>query len=942
METTASTAQHAFGAGPRGSNPAHGPQPGQGPRHPGHPGPYGVPRPEDQPPHQQHQQPHHHIQHSRPFFYIHPSQPYPSQPYPSQPYPSQPYPSQPYPSQPYPSQLYPSALPYQWPMPYNPYCGFPGMGGYGMIPSPFQPSPYMEPPGYILPHSQLHLADYRRMINPHYHTTHYPQTMAYHARRFRYQHNAPATSREMINSEVQTEPTLGAARSDPKLSNADSSMKSNVQTNSESGSDTSCTAAQSLSPASVVQEVMSKSPAYQDIVLAPTPNNTPISTRSAAPQKGSFVFQTEVEELRLECHSTPTGLNILHSHETSELCTAHSVSGTDEDLVQLCSSSSLHHHKASQGRMLHGQDGMGLVGEEGDQCLQQACTDILLMDGSPSSGGPGNFLALDDCDSFIAKTLAERPGISESDMDYRVVVQSHNADVPQLTRNDGELSGNGSKSVYFKILHLPFDMQYLEELRKIEASVWSASLAPYVPSAEFMIQQGLMEPHREALSPVDVEEVPMVEEVPTAEVVPIVEVEVSGAEKVPKAEVVSLEEVPMAESPLNENVSMAEMIPNVIEVPAISSLNKTDNAPTSPETSQKRGVVSDLDHQDTSFGGLPTYRPSTSWLGDIGNVYYHSKMPSDVEEQRKILRGSPLKRSSPKWKPDQEPKDPRCVSVTTTAPLRLKGEGCRLRDKVDRRSYSDQEFCANRTFNVNTGTSGGHKRERICARCLTTKCRVNKIPGSPGPGLDALIVKRQGVPVPPWEEYILAQTCAACKCLARRRVTRKGSGSDVPSGPQNEETEGETSENSSCRAGPRPKLRDPRRPQSSMKRHSECLMGPHAKLREKNCSCEEPHRPPTAVLGGPRRHPHGNVIRERNEENLGVSVPLQDTWRNQDQHQDQCYLTAQKSQEEKLWKAALSNPDNNESNIKLGPRHLIKQKKHISQSQGLHRKDTRC
>nr|XP_046211897.1 uncharacterized protein LOC124039695 isoform X3 [Oncorhynchus gorbuscha] len=986
METTASTAQHAFGAGPRGPNPAHGPQPGQGPRHPGHPGPYGVPRPEDQPPHQQ---PHHHIQHSRPFFYIHPSQPYPSQPYPSQPYPSQPYPSQPfpsqpfpsqpfpsqpfpsqpfpsqpfpsqpfpsqpfpsqpfpsqpYPSQPFPSQLYPSALPYQWPMPYNPYCGFPGMGGYGMmIPSPFQPSPYMEPPGYILPHSQLHLADYRRMINPHYHTTHYPQTMAYHARRFRYQHNAPATSREMINSEVQTEPTLGAARSDPKLSNADSSMKSHVQTNSESGSDTSCTAAQSLSPASAVQEVMSKSPAYQDVVLAPTPNNTPISTRSAAPQKGSFVFQTEVEELRLECRSTPTGINILHSHETSELCTAHSVSATDEDLVQLCSSSSLHHHhKVSQGRMLHGQEGMGLVGEEGGQCLQQACTDILLMDGACSSGGPDNFLALDDCDSFIAKTLAERPGNSESDMDYRVVVQSHTADGPQFTSDDGELSGNGSKSVYFKILHLPFDMQYLEELRKIEASVWSASLAPYVPSAEFMIQQGLMEPHREALSPVVMEEVPMVEEVPTAEVVPMVEVEVPGVEKVPTAEVVSLVEgVPIAESPSNEDVLLAEMVPNVMEVPAISSPNETDNAPMSPETSQKRGAVSDLD-QDASFGGLPTYRPSTSWLGDFGNVYYHSKMPSDVEEQRKILRGSPLKVSSPKRKPNHD-QEPHCVSVTTTAPLRLKGEGCRPGDKVDRRSYSDQEFCANRTFNVNTVTSGGHKRERVCARCLTTKCRVNKRPGSPGPGLDAPIVKRQGVPVPPWEEYILAQTCAACKCLARRRATRKGSGSDVPSGPQNEETEGETSENSSCRAGSGPKLRDPRRPQSSMKRHSEkCPMGPHSKLREKNCSCEEPHRPPAAVLGGPRRHPHGDVIRERNEENLGVcvSVPLQDKWRNQ--HQDQCYLAAQKSQQEKLWKLALSKPDNTESNIKLGPRDLIKQKKHISQSQGLHRKDTRC
>lgn len=59
-------------------------QPAQAPRHPA-PGPYGGPPPED--PHQR----------ARPFFYVQPAQPY---------------------------------LPYQWPVPYPPYCGFPGMGRY--------------------------------------------------------------------------------------------------------------------------------------------------------------------------------------------------------------------------------------------------------------------------------------------------------------------------------------------------------------------------------------------------------------------------------------------------------------------------------------------------------------------------------------------------------------------------------------------------------------------------------------------------------------------------------------------------------------------------------------------------------------------------------------------------------------------------------------------
>ncbi|XP_012995218.2 uncharacterized protein LOC105030058 isoform X1 [Esox lucius] len=952
MEGNVSTAHQAFGMGPCGPNPspAHGPQPGQGPRNPGHPGSYGAPHPEDQsslpqPPHhhQNQQQPHHHIQHSRPFFYVQPSQLYP-----------------------------PPSLTYPWPMPvpYNPYCGYPGLGGYGMMmPNPFQPSTYVEHPGYVLAHSQLHLADYRRMTNPHYHASHHPQAMAYHARRFRYQHSA-THAREMINSEVQTDSLPGAVCSDSQLSKlTESSPISGVQTNSEFGKSSSC--AQPLSTVAAGEEVISKSAGCQDVV-SPTPN--PVNARSTASQKGSFLFQAEMEEVRIECCSTLTGLKIRksQSQETGELaaaatttttttttttqCVSHSMSGADGE-VKLRPQSSLHpleqssNHREAHGRSLEGEGLRPCLAEVQEEQCGQACPNLLQVGRSPSA----------ETSPAIVNMSPGQPGTSRPDMDHRLVVQTHGTDSPQLARSDGQ--------------EVSMNMQYLEELRKMEVSLWSAeSLAPYVPSSELMIRQGLMSLHRQTLSPVV--EVPLAEEGPVVQEVPVT-LQVPGAQEVltpeegfPKAvQGPVVEEVLTAEVPMNEVVPTAEVIP-MMEEPLSAIYSPNMDALTSPESS-KRGAASDLDHQDT-FEVLPTYLPSASWLADLGNVYYYSKLPRSVEEQPQILRISPLKPLSPKVNTNlqQEPKDP-CATLTTA--LGIKGEGCSLRQKVDRKSYSDHECSANRTVNQNTLTPGGQKRNRICARCLTTtKCRAKKRTDSPGS--DVPVVKRQGVLIPPWEESVLAQTCAACKSLPRRQVMRKRSRSDAPGGYNEETSDGETSENSSFWARPgAPKLRgskDLKRPldsrsQSSMKSHSEkCPVALQSKLREKNCSCQVPHLrhgPMTATWEGQsrsRRHSHSNSIREQNEENLGVavSVHLQDKCRNQDGLLDRRYLTEKKLQQgnrmfeplatfptERLWRADTSASDNILSNRNIPrPRSLNPQTQHVSQAQGMNRKDTRC
>ncbi|XP_058610237.1 bucky ball [Onychostoma macrolepis] len=112
-------------------------------------------------------QPHHPVNHTRPFFYVQP----PSQPY----------------------------FMYQWPM--NPYghYGYPGTGlhfGRPYMP-PYQ---FMQYPGYVIPHAPMQPIDYRR-VNPHF-----PSVASYDLRvRQHIQH--AGMHRETACSEVQTDPS---------------------------------------------------------------------------------------------------------------------------------------------------------------------------------------------------------------------------------------------------------------------------------------------------------------------------------------------------------------------------------------------------------------------------------------------------------------------------------------------------------------------------------------------------------------------------------------------------------------------------------------------------------------------------------------------------------------------------------------------------------------
>lgn len=703
----------------------------------------------------------------------------------------------------------------------------------------YQPNLYMEPPGFVVPHTHLHLMDYRRMLNP----QHY-QTMAYHSRRFRYQHNSQ--TRETTSSEVQTEPLSATQRtSTPGSSDVEASR--DLPVSSSNNSTTSVLAGQLLSPALAVQK--------GDLSLELKDMVPPSTTRT--PPNGSYVIQTE--EVRIECCTTPVGLQLLHSHETTEV--SHSFS---QDMVQ-CSS--------VQGSVLQ-DEGLCLPADQSEKALQ-ACPDILLV-GTPNSS-------------------EKIPALEESRNQTDLVTLSSSFGSQVAAHGDvQETSGQKdmtSKNFHLEVVHTPFDPKYLDELRRMESTIWTEEES-LIPSPELLIQNGHTDSHDEILA--------VMAEVPSADVLTVRE-ECLAEELVPVIEMPPLTEdeledmVPTVEGPGDEALSEADMRPimdvNVAEEPPMTELTPTaevphapyllllDNSPLKANRNQHRLETNVQDQQDTSFESLPAYLPSTSWLADFDNVYYCSKLPPTPKKQSRPLNSHSLDVPSRRRKLELEYKE--------QSTIRKPKERYKPKGNVDRRSLSDHECCLSRNFSENAFTPYVSKRERLCTRCLA-KCRICT---SAGPGLDGQSLKRKAIPFQQRNDALLP-TCEACKSHSKKQLMRKGSSPDVRGRQHGHDTEGESSENGSCRTAPNwraaddpRKLIDLKRPLASKQNLETCSTAMYPKLKEKNCLCNEPqHR---SVAWERLRHcPHGNTIREM-DENCAVPVSLQDKWRNM----DQIYLT---------------------------------------------------
>lgn len=691
----------------------------------------------------------------------------------------------------------------------------------------YQPNPYMEPPGFVMPHTHLHLMDYRRMLNPQYY-----QTMAYHTRRFRYQHNAP--NREVTSSEVQTEPLSSSQRtSTPGSNTAEASGVPRIRSDKDTSS---VPASQPLSPALAVQ-MRDHSPEHKDTV-------PPCTKRT--PPNGSFVIQTE--EVRIECCTTPVGLQLLHSHETAEVSHRYS-----QDLVQ-CSS-------IVQGRVLQ-EDGLCLPADQSEQALQ-ACPDILLVT-------PGS--------SERSSELEE----SKSHTDTQTV---SNTEVAPYGEDETSAKDLGM-TFPFKVVHLPFDPKYLEELQKMESTVWSME-ETLLPSADSLIHHIHAEFHDETMLAAAEEpstdafmlreEAPTEAAVPTFEMPPLAvddlehlvpTVEGPGEEMVSEAHICLMMDAPVTDdAPASEPEQQAEV--------TLSSnlLLLDDSPPCANQHGEEKNVQS---NQDTSFESLPAYLPSTSWVADFDHLCYYNKMPPTPRKQNNPGSKCGLDVPTRRRKLDVEYKEQPAV--------RKPKERYKPKGKVDRRSVSDHECCLGRKFNENAFTPYASKRDRLCTRCLAKP----RIYTSANPGLTAQISNRKAVPFQQWNDPLLP-TCEACKDHSKKQLMRKGSVPDVRGPHPGHDTEGESSENSARRKwrtaeDPR-KLNDLKRPLASKQNLDKCPAGLYPKLREKNCVCNEPQHQPVA-WERLRHCPHGNAIREK-DENCAKPFSPQDRWRNM----DQIYLT---------------------------------------------------
>lgn len=294
----------------------------------------------------------------------------------------------------------------------------------------YQSYPYMEPPSFVVPQTHLHLMDYRRMLNPQYY-----QTMAYQSRRFRYQHNSQ--TREMTNSEVQTEPLCRTERT-ASLSSTQLEASSSFPVCSSSP------ASSQLIPPGAALQKDNQSAELKDVTVPST---------ARAPTNGSFVIQTE--EVRIECCATPVGLQLLHSHETTGL--SHSFS---QDLVQC-------------GAALEGQamdNASGIPEDQSERGLRSG-PDIMLV-GTANSGENIPALAEESAGRVCSREI-------------------------QAARSKKDASVTSKTSQ--RELQLPFDPKYLDELRKMESMVWSAEES-LIPSSESFIKNDFADSSDEKLA----------------------------------------------------------------------------------------------------------------------------------------------------------------------------------------------------------------------------------------------------------------------------------------------------------------------------------------------------------------------------------------------------------------------------------------------------------
>ncbi|XP_018924796.1 uncharacterized protein buc2l [Cyprinus carpio] len=569
-------------------------------------------------------------------------------------------------------------FPYQWSMstPYVPYGGFHGLG-YGMMPSLLLPQ-CLEVPGYMIPQTQLHMLDYRRM------TPHVAPTIAHQTRHLHFQNGMPP-GRVMVSSEVQTEPLCHSI---------DSHERAISHSCSESGRGTGSPV--STSPSSLDN----KSVACPDGTSVLTQNynaTNAINTTDLSAVPKSEILQAEHMQIKCEKmlsehkkFQNKDNMELASHNETDLLqCSLGSVQSSGD--IVLCSYQSLAFRKDKQ------RVEAGMLRYSRKHCLP-ACTEVTVARTSPS------------CRAFKTCPLPSRSVITQS------IKPKKNSEMPfqEKSREDGHTFNN----IDFKILRLPFDMENHNQPCQLEASIWSVeSLIPYVPSTEWMTDNGLLTPQK-PLSPLnehsDVISKPNY--VHEGNLQPGASVKYHGHPCQLEASIWSVDSL-MPYVPSNEwMVENGFLTPQKPLSPQIKSSDLSKQNQSSTGIPAEKNLQTGASTKHDSFNSLESrspYRPSTSWLADFGNVYYYSKLP--VVQQHPHL---PEK---------QKPKMSLAISLESS-PLR---NGKNTKNHSPETGLSDQKHCSFHTCKCKAKSNLGLAGSSMKCGWVSRSTLENELPFCP-------------------------------------------------------------------------------------------------------------------------------------------------------------------------------------------------------------------
>ncbi|XP_028438188.1 uncharacterized protein LOC114558401 [Perca flavescens] len=369
----------------------------------------------------------------RPFFYVHPPPPPPLPPP-------------------------PPFLHYQWPMPfpYNPFATFPGMG-YGMVMPPFPPHPYMDAPPHILYHPHVQPVD-RRFLHPQVYAPSAPYQNPNRTHRI----NPPHTGnvRETVNCEVQTEPIQrgrygerspligsdsgrGTGSNSPSAEVRSNTLPSSNSLMSVSSPDSIVPVCSSFQQEEVVKERCVSVP---DILMS-WRGGTPQAKilKMALPQndKHPLAYKTEEEHKSFYQSPTQTKNGLVAADSTNDNAERNLSSKNSATLFQILKLKKAHGERKAECRREN--EPVGLIGS-----LKRSLP-------------------------YTEKLL-----------------HSHNKSrkLPNNEQEDDETNPHEDTTEI-----IPYQMNSCRTERKMNESVWSvASLPPFVPTKEWLLQNGMLEP----------------------------------------------------------------------------------------------------------------------------------------------------------------------------------------------------------------------------------------------------------------------------------------------------------------------------------------------------------------------------------------------------------------------------------------------------------------